>query len=178
MTQSLASRIKEVINTKWSMINTFTVDAKINDKLFQASKVNPELFKRENLNLVIKEFPLPQHSVSDTDSQTGLDNRHAMGRIQEFSFDVTFRDRDQLVYYRAFKHMMDAARWIYPDEARIDFTVYKDPDYLGEDENCIVDKLKRCVINAISNVTFSQETEAQIAEFTVSFKAIERESGK
>ena len=172
-TFSLASKIKEVVNTKWSMINTFTVDITIGSKLLKAAKVNPELFNRENFNLVLKEFPLPQSNVADTESQTDIINRHTMGRIGECSFDVTFRDRDQLVYYRAIKRMFQAARWMYPDDIGISFKVYKDPDYYGEDM-IEVDNLNRCIMTDISAVNFNQETDAQIAEFSVSFKVMER----
>ena len=172
--KSLADKIKSVVDTNWSMINTFTVDMHISSELYAASGVNPELFKVENLNLVIKDFPLPQHSVQDVDAQTGLINRHTMGRIQAFTFDVTFRDRDQLAYYRAFKHLFDAARWMYPDDAAIDFIVYKDSDYALETDIMPVDIFRRCIIVSVSQLQFNQETDAQIAEFSVQFSCSER----
>lgn len=169
-TKTIKTQIIEAHNAKWSMINNFTIQMTVGGELLAAANVNSELFAVDKFNIVCKGMDLPQVTYSPIQTFIGFVYRQSNGRPEELQFSLHFRDRDQLIYYRSFCKMWQAEKYMYADDIGITISVFKDPDYYVEEDMKIAE-YRTCIIDSVSQLQYSQDTEAQIAEFTVQFRA-------
>ena len=72
--------------------------------------------------------------------------------------------------YRAFSILYAAQKITYPEDSYLTLKVIKKADYINERDITIA-TFEKCLIDSISQVQFSNETEAQIAEFDVEMTA-------
>ena len=90
----------------------------------------------------------------------------AVGKPNLLTFSFTVRDFDQMKMYRAFSILYAAQKITYPEDSYLTLKVIKKADYINERDITIA-TFEKCLIDSISQVQFSNETEAQIVEFDV-----------
>lgn len=160
----LSDGIQEAYNRKWAMINTFTVQMFLPDTLEAiVGRIG------ENINLNIISMQTPDFTNDPIESYIANKWFIQNGKDELYRFTMTFRDQDQLSLYKKFMFIYNFSKENYFDDVAMSINIIKDADWGSE-----VDKkflgLEGVLIEAISNVSFSNDTESQIAEFTVSFK--------
>ena len=163
-----ADGLLKAYETKWSFVNTFTVQFHIPDTLKKASGWNDEIDGRD-INLHIVNINTPQ--FTNQNIETFIANRWVMhnGRDELYRFEVTFRDKDQMSLYRKFLRMYQATREDYFDNVKMAIQLMKDGDYYSEINDTMF-YFDETLIDSISQLQFSNDTENQVAEFTVAFK--------
>lgn len=169
MIKTLTSQIMDAYNAKWSMINNFTIQITFGSKLLSAAGVNSAMFEPKAFNLVCKGMDLPQISYSPVETYQGGQYKMTLGKPEAMRFGMSFRDKDQLGYFRAFRRLWQAEKYLYADEIGIQVHVYKDPDYYKE-KDLLVEKYVKCQIESVGTMQYNQDTEAQVTEFNVQFK--------
>lgn len=163
---NISDSIKQAYERQWSMINTFTVQFNLTPFLIE--KVGNSITEDINLNIISLNTP---DFVNDP-IESFIANKWFIhnGRDQLYRFSITFRDQNQLELYRAFLKIYELTKYNYFDDVAFSLRISKDADWADESEIVLMD-LNGTLIEGISNLAFSNETENQIAEFTVNFKS-------
>lgn len=142
---------------------------------------NPKDNERLSLHLI--SLNLPQISSNELSSWVGNRWSRANGQQQQYTFDMTFRDSNQMEFYRLFATQYREQQYRYFDDYAFNVFVTKDSDYGDKYHNDTTGygkkswksspliSLKRCAIQSISPISFSHETENQIVQFSVQFVA-------
>ena len=166
---NFADTIKQAYDTKWSYINTFSVNMLFPPKLLEAAQWTD--FDQNNIQLHVISIDLPQYTNSPI--ELFVANKWVIhnGRDELYKFTITFRDSDQMDLYRKFVKMYHATREQYYDDSKIQIGIYKDEDWVGETPNKPLAQYAGAMIENVSQVQFSNNTENQIVEFSVGFKA-------
>lgn len=189
----------------WSYVNTFEVYFAWNYKMLnntfdQAARVvdmvdydndakgghnvlgwNPKDNERLSLHLINLNLP----TLTSNELNTWVGNRwsRANGQQQQYTFDMTFRDSNQMEFYRLFSTQYREQQYRYFDDYTFNVFVAKDSDYGDKYHNDTTGyaksswrainlvSLKRCSIQSIGPIQFSNATENQHVEFTVQFVA-------
>lgn len=171
---SLHDAISKIQETRWTFTNNFNVQF-----LFDG---NNKLAKRYGLdgldiNLYVKDCKIPQIGTSNLIEKFTLDRpRIAMGAWECTSFDFTFKDFDNLDLYKRFVAYVAGERYTYFDEYKFKVKVLKLGDHYGDEPEKHVLTLDNCYITTVSQITFSNDTEAQVLEFGVQIKSASLES--
>ena len=156
-------------DTKWSYINTFTVEFLFTDYITKEAKWTQEDI--QNINIHIKSISTPTYTNQPIEAYIG-DKWHIQnGRNEMWRFTISFRDSDKLRLYRKFLLMYQAQKDNYFDDVKTGIKLYKDADYADENSSLVFD-FAESMVESVSQVQFSNETEAQIAEFDVEFKCV------
>lgn len=163
-----AKGLLKAYETKWSFINTFKVQIQWAPDIAGFIGWNGKA-DEENINLNIISIDTPQLSNSNIESYVGDKWRLHNGRDEVYRFSITFRDQDQLKYYKMFStaYLFQKARYF--NDVKMIITLFKEGDYFDEGDVQIYD-FHDVMIDSVSQVQFNNTTEAQIAEFTVQFK--------
>jgi len=164
--QTFASGLTAAYNTKWSFINSFTVDLKFSSYISNVLNINGSL-----LNLNVKSFDTPSFVNQPIEVYVGDRWKIHNGRNELWKFTITFRDQDQLNLYKNFLRAYAAQKDRYFNEIKMGITLYKEPDHANEQQTVLFE-FDDCMIDSVSQMQFSNETESQIAEFGVEFKTI------
>jgi hypothetical protein len=161
----LSDGIQRAYNTKWSMINTFTVKITAAEKMVNAKKITQ--FDDINMNIVSIETP----QFTNNPIQSFVANRWRIhnGHDSLYQFTITFRDQDQMSLYRKFMSIYGFTKENYFDDCKLNIKISKDADWVDEADSLLFE-FDGCLIEAVSQLSFSNNTENQIAEFSVSFK--------
>ena len=171
---SLHDAISKIQETRWTFTNNFNVQF-----LFDG---NNKLAKRYGLdgldiNLYVKDCKIPQIGTSNLIEKFTLDRpRIAMGAWECTTFDFTFKDFDNLDLYKRFVAYVAGERYTYFDQYKFKIKVLKLGDHYGDEPEKHVLTLDNCYITTVSQITFSNDTEAQVLEFGVQIKSASLES--
>jgi len=171
---NLANSISKAYKTKWSYINSFNVEFIFNPynssvhRLLKAANI--QKWKNDDIQLHIISVDTPTLTNSPIEVFQADQWRIHNGRDEVYRFSITFRDKDQLYWYRAFQRMYTAQRLSYFDEVKFNVKISKDPDWSGQVLTPIL-LLEDCLIESISALSFNNTTENQVAEFSVGFKS-------
>lgn len=171
---SLHDAISKIQETRWTFTNNFNVQF-----LFDG---NNKLAKRCGLdgldiNLYVKECKIPQIGTSNLIEKFTLDRpRIAMGAWECTVFDFTFKDFNNLNLYKRFVAYVAGERYTYFDEYKFKIKVLKLGDHFGDEPEKHVLTLDNCYVTTVSQITFSNDTEAQVLEFSVQIKSASLES--
>lgn len=169
---NFSSNVQKAYKKRWSFINNFTCSiTPISTELQSVASEFGILFR--DLDLNIKDVTVPQYSYNMIEFWMVDRYRATVGQTAPMTVTITFRDEDQMRLYKAFLGMLQASKNLYPDNAAISIKVSKDADYLGELDNVVVFDAQKALITSVSQLNFSNETEAQIAEFSVEFYVFE-----
>jgi len=166
---NFSSIINKAYKEKWSFINSFRAEFHINN----STKLGKFWSKSddENINMFIVSFSTPQFTNQNIENFYGNQWHIHNGRDELYKFSITFRDSDQMKLYRKFVRMYIETKHHYFDDVKFDMVIYKANDYAdGNGEMKLLD-LKEILIDSVSQLDFNNTTEAQIAEFTIEFKA-------
>jgi len=158
--------LQRAYNTKWTYINTFTVQFDWGPAAKAAGFTEED---RLGLNINIKNCNTPQYTNQSIEVYTGDRWFIHNGRNEMWKFTMTFRDHDQLSIYRKFVKLYAWQKTDYFDNVKNTIILYKDSDYIGQPQSPVFE-FHDVMIESIGSLSFSNETEAQIAEFDVQFK--------
>jgi hypothetical protein len=170
-----AKGLLQAYDKKWSYVNSFTVQIQVGPltKTLIPSTANLEL---EDINLNIISIDTPQFTNQNIEVYVGDQWKIHNGRDELYRYSITFRDESQMSLYKQFVKMYQLQKTAYFDQVKMDITLFKDADYYNE-TNKVVMNMSESMIDSVSQVQFSNNTENQIAEFTVQFKCTTPEVG-
>ena len=162
---NLSEGIQKAYTKKWSMINTFSV-------IFTKPTIlsDPQNLLGEDINLNILSVQTPDFTNDPIEAYIANKWIIQNGKDSLYRFSITFRDFNQLSLYKMFMQIYALTKNNYFDDVKMTIDIIKDADWVGEDNELIFLTLGGTLIEGISNISFNNETENQIAEFTVSFK--------
>ena len=166
----LKDGITKAYETHWSMINTFTVNFNFGRNL------NIEYLLKtpfdDSINLHIVSLTTPDFQNTPIETYVGNRWRIQNGRDELYKFSITFRDKDQMKLYTAFYNLYKETKEQYFDNCSFIVTIYKDADYFSESDKKFME-LKGTIVESVGQLQFSNDTQNQIAEFTVNFKCVQ-----
>lgn len=137
----------------------------------------------ERLSLHIKSINLPNISSAELSTWVGQRWARANGQQEQYKFDMSFRDSNQMEFYRLFTAQYREQQYRYFDDYAFNVFVLKDSDYGDKYHNDTTGygkkswrgqplvSLKRCAVSSVSAVQFQNDTENQHVEFSVNFTA-------
>lgn len=166
---NFAEGLQRAYEEKWSFINTFTFQMNVNDEETRNEAGWTEEMLR-NINLFVVSVDTPQFTNTPIEVFTANQWRIHNGRDELYRFSVTFRDKDQMSYYRAFVKHYNKTRADYFDNVKLTINLSKNADWYGEVEDKALFEFSDTIIESVSQLQFNNTTENQIAEFTVNFK--------
>lgn len=164
-TLKLSDGISQAYNRQWSMINTFTVQINLTEFL-----INNVGAITDDINLNIISLNTPDFVNDPIESFIANKWHIHNGRDQLYRFSITFRDQKQLELYRKFLKIYELSKYNYTDDVSFSVRISKDADWADEQEIVLMD-LNGTMVEGVSNLAFSNDTENQIAEFTINFKS-------
>lgn len=162
----LADAVNAAYQRKWSMSNNFTVQIDL-----KGSQIAAVGQFSEDINLSIVSIKTPDISNAGIEGFIANGWRVHNGKDNLYRFNITFRDYDQMALYHKFQNMYRTTKEFYFDEVAFDVILYKDADWHNESQRQIV-RLEDTIIDSVSNLDFSNTSDAAVAEFTVEFKCI------
>lgn len=160
----LSEGITKAYEKKWSMINTFSVQIEAPGLVDYIGDV----FNRD-LDLHIVSLNTPDFQNDPIESF--IANRWVIqnGADALYRFSITFRDHDNMNLYRKFLKIYSMIKENYFDDVAMNVIITKEEDWFGQGDRELMN-LSGSLIEGVSNLAFSNDTENQIAEFTVNFK--------
>lgn len=165
----LSEGIVQAYKNKWSMANTFTVQFNFYSE--GAGEIM-QGFPREEINLNIVSIQTPEFSNSPIEVWVGNRWKTQNGRDNLYKFTITFKDMDQMKLYRAWHQLYNETKNQYFNNICFSVEVQKDPDWYYEGFNMPFMTFNQTVIESLSQLSFSNDNQNQIAEFTVGFKCV------
>ncbi len=164
----LADGIQLAYERKWAMINTFTAQFILPQKLKEKT-TNGFFLENDDLNLSIVSFTTPDFTNDPIEAY--IANRWIIqnGKDSLYRYTITFRDYDQFKLYSTFMEIYNLTKDNYFDDIAIMISIIKDPDWYNETPRVLFE-FGGTLIEGVSNLSFSNDTENQIAEFTISCK--------
>jgi len=166
----LASGITLAYERRWSMINTFTVQFAFNGEKLKTIVTGLDDLETDDINVSVVSVTTPDFTNDPIESF--IANRWVIqnGKDSLYRFTITFKDFDSFNLYKKFMQIYKATKDNYFDDISMTVIITKDADWLGEDNESVLFTFNKTLIEGVSNLSFSNDTENQIAEFTVSFK--------
>lgn len=163
----ISEGIKQAYDRQWSMVNSFTIQINLTPAL-----QNQVGIFTDDINLNVISLNTPDF-VNDP-IESFIANKWFIhnGRDELYRFSITFRDQNQMDLYRKFLKIYEYTKTNYFDDVAFSIIVMKDADWYNE-QDIIVMELGKTLIESVSNIAFSNDTENQIAEFQVNFKCTE-----
>lgn len=168
----LANGIQKAYETRWSMANTFTIDITIPEAIIRNLGEYATEFSFEfgdKLNLHILSIDTPDFTNDPIEAFVANKWRLNNGKESVKQFSITFRDHNQMSLYRKFLHLYDVTKVSYFDDVAMKIELGKDPDWGNEGYRQFM-TYTGVIVMGVSNLSLSNATESQIAEFTVTFK--------
>lgn len=154
---------------KWSFMNSFRVNFNFTDTLKNVSGWRDDTHGRD-ITLNIINITTPQ--FTNQPIEVFVANKWVIGngRDELYRFSITFRDYNQMELYSMFLKMYQRTKNDYPSNVMLSINLYKDADYFSEEELKLF-TFEETMIEAVSQLTFDNTAENQIAEFSVQFKS-------
>ena len=167
----LKDGITKAYETHWSMINTFTVDFYFGNNVYIEYLLKTPF--DDSINLHIVSLTTPDFQNTPIETYVGNRWRIQNGRDELYKFSITFRDKDQMKLYTAFYNLYKETKEQYFDNCSFIVTIYKDADYFSESDKKLFMELNGTIVESVGQLQFSNDTQNQIAEFTVNFKCVQ-----
>lgn len=167
---NLKDGINKAYETHWSMINTFTVQFNFPWNMSRLLKAKFD----DSINLHIISVTTPDFTNTPIESFVGNRWRIQNGRDELYKFSIRFRDKDQMSLYKSFYALYRETGEQYFEHCSFQVMIKKDADYFYENDKSFMN-LNGTIIESLSNLEFSNDTQNQIAEFTVNFKCVSPE---
>lgn len=166
MNVNFADGLIQAYKTKWSYINTFHVEIEFAGPV---AKIAKWANVKDKLNLAVVSVNTPQFTNSPIEAFVAGKWRIHTGKDELYTFEITFRDFDQMKLYESFYTAYMFQKYNYFNDVKSTVTIWKDADHYGETQNKLFE-FKDSIISSVSQLQFSNNTENQIAEFSVTFK--------
>lgn len=162
----LADAVRAAYNRKWSTANNFTVQIDL-----KGSRIAAVGQFQEDINLSIISIKTPDITNAGIEAFIANEWRIHNGRDNLYSYNITFRDYDQMFLYQKFQRMYAITKEYYFNEVFFDTILYKDADWSGEGQREII-RLEDSIISSVSNLDFNNTADSSVAEFSVEFKCV------
>lgn len=172
---SLSKAVTEAQKRHWTLTNTFRVEIHWNEtgglgnlgqsELGWSNKVGNDF----NLNVI--SVTVPDLTSQSIEVYTADNYRIAQGKCETKKFTITIRDQDYNFYHRLFSKLFLLQQKLYFDDYKSIVSIYKLPDYEGEEEKLLY-RFKECMVESVGGLKFDNDADADIASFDVEFKSI------
>jgi hypothetical protein len=181
MATQLKDILSEIQNTNWDIINSFEVQitGKGIYNILNLQNLNFQDFQ-DAINKSVIEVNTPQFNSQNIETYFAAMWRLNNGRDEVYRFSITFRDFNQLALYRLFTKMYFTQTHGYFEDIKFNVHINKtqglnrfngdNSDNSNDTEPQLVFNFDDAIIDSISQLQFSNDTEAQVAQFTVEFK--------
>lgn len=169
MKNDFANSVVNIMKSKWSYSNTYTVEINFSEKMKTKIKWNDDTYGK-NINDYIVSVNTPDFSNTPIEIYVGGQYRIQNGKNELYRFSITFRDLDQMTLYRKFLTAYRTQKHWYFDDGKMSVNLIKDRDYYKENDRQLL-FLGDCFIEGVSNLDINNNNESQVAEFTVKFKS-------
>lgn len=156
----------EAYNRQWSMVNAFTVEFHLPPALI--NHIGGQI--QDDINLSIISMTTPDFTNDPIEAYIANKWFIQNGKDALYRFSMTFRDYDQMGLYRKFMKIYNFAKEQYFDDVAMSVIVTKDGDWYNEEDKILIN-LDGTMVESVSNISFNNDTENQIAEFSVNFKS-------
>ena len=171
--KNLHDAVSEIQNKNWTFTNNFNVQLLFGENaLSQKCGLNGL-----DINLYIKDCNIPQLGTSTIIEKFILERpRIAMGVWEPTVFQFKFRDFDNLDLYKRFVAYVAGERYAYFDDYKFQVKLIKLGDHSNDQSEKHVLTLDNCYMTTVSQITLSNDNDAQILEFEVQIKSASLES--
>ena len=169
MESTFADSVVNIMNTRWSYSNTYDIQLTFTNFMKDAIGWIDDTDGRK-INDHIVSMNTPDFSNAPIEVYIGGQYRIQNGKDELFRFSITFRDSNQMSLYRKFLTAYRLQKHWYFDDAVISLKLTKKKDYHNEVDRELME-IDGCLIEGVSNIDINNNNEAQVAEFTVKFKA-------
>ena len=166
-------KLNDVINiaqrTRWTKINNFFVNILVPDEKFsKKAQWNDSSEFQDKLNASLISCTTPQYSNANVESYVSYEWRYHQGRDEAYRFTMTFRDFNQMELYSRFRGLYTRAKEEYFDTFKMNILIWLDEDF--DVPRIPIFYTDSAIIESLSSLQFSHNTQNQIAEFTVAFR--------
>lgn len=169
MDSTFASGVVNILDTKWSFSNSYKIQIEFATALRDFIGWDNEVHGRI-LDHHIVSLNTPDFSNSPIEVYTAAQYRIHNGKDELYRFSITFRDSNQMDLYRKFINAYRIQKHWYFDDSKMSVKITKERDYIHETDKNLMD-LEGVLIEGVSNLDINNTNDAQVAEFTVKFKA-------
>lgn len=162
--------VKKAYEKQWSFTNSFSIQidpASQNMRALEFYTLGEEL----NMHVAKANIPNTTHEAKETYTVGGY--RLVMGPDQVYRFEIEFADHDNMSLWRSFMEQYRLTKLGYYDDIKMDVSFYKESDYNNSEDSQLLIRYVGSTIENVSGIQFSNEDDAQIAKFTVSFRSPE-----
>lgn len=165
---NLSQGITKAYETKWCFANSFTVK-------FTFNEYTPYMreLESDDINVNILSITTPEFSNSPVELWIGNRWRIQNGRANLYRYSITFKDKDQMKLYRLWNALYSESGHQYFDAVSFTTNIFKDKDWLNEEQSeTPLISLGQSIVESISQLTFNNDIQNQIAEFTVQIRCV------
>jgi hypothetical protein len=158
---NLEKMIKLAYEKDWTKINNFTISI--------AGRGNVKVPLDVDLNLALISVTSPPLNSNPLEVFMGGQWYFTNGRADMARVTLTFRDFNKMSLYKSFVNMFELSLGDYPEKNYISIRIKLDDDTLDSSSLMLFTEL---LIENVSELSFNNTTENQIAEFSVTFRGI------
>jgi hypothetical protein len=159
---SLPIALSKILSTKWSKINDFHV------YFVFPSGSKLKKIPDSKINFSLKSLSLPPKTQQNIETYIGGSWLITNGRPDVARVECTFRDFDNFTLYKGFTELFEKSLGNYIDTVYCTLKVAIG-DTTGDDSQ-VVSTFDELIIENVSQISFDNTTEDQIAEFSVTFR--------
>jgi len=171
---TLNDMISNIQNKQWTKINNFFIEIHFQPGAngSQGSKYFAENIVKWNisnvdLNAALKSITTTEYTNAQINKYVSYEWRYHMGRDQLYRFNMIFRDYDQMHIYNTIRMYYFKAREQYFDNIKMTIKVFNAETF--NSSAVPIFQTESAIIESVSHLDFSHDTENQIAEFSVNF---------
>jgi uncharacterized membrane protein len=175
----ISDAINIIQDKKWTKINNFNVTINF-DEAEPGEDHGPIDFARmcgwtsnnitnDDVNASLISVTTPQYQNQTINQYVSYEWRFHQGRDDLYRFSMTFRDYDQMKLYNLFRKLYIKGKGQYYNKIKMNIKVNLAEDY-GVREIPVF-QTSTAIIENVSQLQFSHNTENQVAEFAVNFIA-------
>lgn len=174
---NLEQMITVAYNTKWTKINDFSINFNINSSAAAGKEANGNnlmnIFSNIGidevmLNLALISCEVPPLNIQSHETYLGGRWFYTNGKPDMAKVTLTFRDYNELKIYTTFAKIFENSLGQFTDQHKMSLQVFLDSDE-GRKQ---VFQFNDAIIENVSQLSFSNTTENQIAEFSVTIRGI------
>jgi len=152
-------------NTNWTKINNFTIQLTPSQSKTNNQGILSKI-SNDQLNLALISCDIPPLNVSPIETFLGGRWYFTNGRADMARVTLTFRDFNEFALYKEFSKMFENSLGNYNNIHSTILDVFTDNEK-GEKK---IFSLSGLIIEQVSQLQFSNQTENQIAEFSVTLR--------
>ena len=169
MDLTLHDIVQQFQEIKWTKINNFSIEMHpVNSQFANIIGFPSDSDFDKKINMSLISIDTPEYANADIAEFIGTSWKYHVGRDELYRFDLTFRDSEQLSLYRMFLTAYNKQKGQYANRIYFNFKVFLDEDF-GVDKTVLFET-SQAMLENVSKLQFSHNTENQIAEFSIRFK--------